>query len=249
MSSCQLHGRSPFSAVSTGRPGLASSGARAVASAVVKCYFGSVNRGRRGWIVGLAGVTVAVTAAAAARGAGADELELAVGQGRVTLVAAGVPLGEVLAEWERVGGTRFEGVGELGAAPVSLHLEGVAEREALRLLLRPAAGFLAAPRSPDASGASIYDRVRIRAGRRAPQPAPAGASQGRREPPPGPAGEAPPALSEADQRERLQRLLRPRAPVEAVTDPLAEAPRGGPAYAPTTPRPGMVVEPVPPDLP
>ena len=148
-----------------------------------------------------------------------------------------------------IGGTRFEGVGELGAAPVSLHLEGVAEREALRLLLRPAAGFLAAPRSPDASGASIYDRVRIRAGRRAPQPAPAGASQGRREPPPGPAGEAPPALSEADQRERLQRLLRPRAPVEAVTDPPAEAPRRGPAYAPTTPRPGMVGEPVPPDRP
>ena len=223
--------------------------ARAVASAAVKCYLYAVNRSRRGWIAGLAGLTVAVAAAGAARVAGADELELAVGQGRVTLVAAGVPLGEVLAEWARVGGTRFEGVGELGAAPVSLRLEGVAEREALRLLLRPAAGFLAAPRSPDASGASIYDRVRIRAGRRAPQPAPAGASQGRREPPPGPAGEAPPTLSEADQRERLQRLLRPRAPVEAVTDPPAEAPRRGPAYAPTTPRPGMVGEPVPPDRP
>ena len=126
-----------------------------------------MNRGRRGCIAGIAGAAIAVTAAGAARDAGADELELAVGHGRVTLAAADVPLGDVLAEWARVGGTRFEGVGELGAAPVSLHLEGVAEREALRLLLRPAAGFLAAPRAPDVSGASIYDRVKILAGRRA----------------------------------------------------------------------------------
>ena len=207
-----------------------------------------MNRARRGWIAGFAGVTVAVTAVAAARVAGADELELAVGQGRVTLVAAGVPLAEVLAEWARVGNTRFEGVGELGAAPVSLHLEGVAEREALRLLLRPAAGFLAAPRAEGVSGASIYDRVRIRAERSAPEAASTGASQERR-PPPGPVREAPPVLSAADQRERLQRLLRPRAPVEAGIDPPAEAPREGPLYAPTTPRPGMVVEPVLPDRP
>ena len=196
----------------------------------------------------MAGVAVALAAAGAARDAGADELELAVGEGRVTLVAAGVPLVEVLAEWARVGNTRFEGVGELGAALVSLRLEGVAEREALRLLLRPAAGFLAAPRPPDASGASIYDRVRIRAARRAPQTDPAGASQERRQAP-GPVREAPPALSAADQRERLQRLLRPRAPVEAGIDPPAEAPRERPVYAPTTPRPGMVVEPVLPDRP
>ena len=193
-------------------------------------------------------MTVAVAAAGAARVAGADELELAVGQGRVTLVAAGVPLGEVLAEWARVGGTRFEGVGGLGAALVSLRLEGVAEREALRLLLRPAAGFLAAPRAQGVAGASMYDRVKIRAARRDPQTAPAGASQERR-PPPGPVREAPPVVSEADQRERLRRLLRPRAPVRAVTDPPAEAPREGPVYAPTTPRPGMVVEPVLPDRP
>jgi hypothetical protein len=207
-----------------------------------------MNRGRRGCIAGIAGAAIAVTAAGAARDAGADELYLAVGHGRVTLAAADVPLGDVLAEWARVGGTRFEGVGELGAAPVSLHLEGVAEREALRLLLRPAAGFLAAPRAPDVSGASIYDRVKILAGRRASQSAPAAASEARREPPPRPVREAP-ALSEADQRERLQRLLRPRPVAEAVTDSPAEGPPEGAVYAPTTPRPGMVVDAVLPDRP
>ena len=174
----------------------------------------------------------------------ADELAFAVAAGRVTLTAAGVPLGDVLAEWSRVGNTRFEGVGELGSAPVTLRLEGVPEREALRLLLRPAAGFLAAPRDPREPGASLYDRVRIRAARRAPRPAPAGAPAARRMLP-RPVREAP-GMSLADQRERLQRLLRPPPAVEAVAEPAAPPPRGGPAYAPTTPRPGMVVEPEPP---
>ena len=44
-----------------------------------------------------------MTAAGAARDAEADEMELAVGQGRVTLVAAGVSLGDVLAGGHRAG--------------------------------------------------------------------------------------------------------------------------------------------------
>lgn len=174
--------------------------------------------------------------------AGAEELALTIAEGRVTLTAAEAPLGDVLAEWSRAGNTRFEGVGELGSARVTLHLEGVPEREALRLLLRPAAGFLAAPRRSQGAGASIYDRVWIRADRRAPQAVPDGASTERRPPPPRPVREAPPVFSAAEQRERLQRLVRPRAPVEAAADAPAEASREGPAYAPTTPRPGMVVE-------
>ena len=204
--------------------------------------------GRRGWVAGAAGVAIAATAAGGVRAAGADDLEFAIGQGRVTVIATGVPLGDVLAEWARAGNTRFEGVGALGALPVSLHLEGVAEREALRLLLRPAAGFLAAPRARQVPGASIYDRVKIRAASRAPQPAPAGALRERRQPP-GPVREAPPALSAANQRERLQRLLRPGAAGRTVADPPAEAPRGPAVYAPTTPRPGMVVDPGLPDPP
>ena len=202
-----------------------------------------MSRSGRGWIVGVAVAAIVATAAGAVRVGSADDLELEIGQGRVTLIAVGVPLGDVLDEWARVGNTRFEGAGGIAAAPVSLHLERVTEREALRLLLRPAAGFLAAARAPHVSGgASIYDRVKIRAARRAPQPVPAGASRARRDTPLSPVQASPPALSEADQRERLQRLLRPRATVEAATGRPAEGPREGAVYAPTTPRPGMVVD-------
>ena len=211
-------------------------------------YATGVGRGRRGWVAGLAGVVIA--ASGGVRSVGADELTFVIGEGRVTLVASGVPLREVLDEWARAGGTRFVGAEAVGAAPVSLRLDGVAEREALRLLLQPAAGFLAAPRTPRVVGASIYDRVKIRAVRRAARPAADGAPEpepARRAAPPPPVREAP-ALSAADQRERLQRLLRPRAPVEAAADrPADDSVRGGAAYAPTTPRPGMIVEPARPD--
>ena len=121
-------------------------------------YLANVARVEHGWIAGLAGLAIAAAAAGGAPRASADELELAFGEGRVTLIATGVPLGDVLAEWARAGGTRFEGAAGLGGPAVSLHLEDVAELEALRLLLRPAAGFLAAPRLPRSPGASIYDR-------------------------------------------------------------------------------------------
>ena len=70
-----------------------------------------------------------------------------IGEGRVTLVTSGAPLGDVLAAWERAGSTRFVDAGELDQVPVSLHLVDVPEAEALRLLLRPAAGYLAVPRA------------------------------------------------------------------------------------------------------
>ncbi len=202
-------------------------------------YAACVSRSGRGWVAGVAAVSIA--ASGAVRTAGAEELAFTIGGGRVTLIAADVPLRDVLDEWARAGGTRFVGVDAVGASPVSLRLEGVAEREALRLLLRPAAGYLAAPRAPAVPGASIYDRVKIRAARRAPQPASA-REPARRAPPPAPVREAP-ALSAADQRARLQRLLRPPAPVEAAAEPAGDAARGGAVYAPTTPRPGMIVEP------
>ena len=189
---------------------------------------------------------MAVAASLSVSGAArADELVFAIVDGRVSLTAADTPLADVLAAWSRAGDTRFEGVGELGSVAVTLRLEGVAEREALRLLLRPVAGFLAAPRGPRSSGASIYDRVKIRVARRSPPPPPAGASAARRRPLPGPVREAP-GMSAAEQRERLQRLMRPPPAVEAVAQAGAPPPLGGPAYAPTTPRPGMVAEPEPP---
>ena len=182
--------------------------------------------------------------------AAAEELRIAIGGGRVTLIADDAALGDVLAAWARAGGTRFTGAGPLEAARVSLHLVDVDEAQALGWLLRPAAGYVAVGRARSDSDASRYERVEIHAAPVPPRPLaardqPAGSETVRPESEP----EAPPALAEAQQRERLRQLLRPNHAGEAEAVP-APSPASGTEHRPlTTPRPGMVVESIPPEPP
>ena len=200
-------------------------------------------------------VLAAITAAHAA---GAGELQIGMDRGRVTLIATGVPLSDVLAEWSRVGQTRFEGAEPLAAVPVTLHLIDVPERDALHMLLRPAFGYLAASRPAGVPGASVYDRVKILAVRRASPPAAGGANRRSGSTVPrGPAAAevAAPAPTESPANdpapaavllrlERLQRLL------DAAADPAASPSAGSEARPGTTgglpltvPFPGMLAEP------
>ena len=198
----------------------------------------------------VAGAVVGVLAAGGASVAAAEELRIAIGGGRVTLIADDAALGDVLAAWARAGGTRFAGAGPIEAARVSLHLVDCDEAQALRWLLQPAAGYVATWRARSDPGASRYERVEIRAASAPPHPlaardqmASSETGRPRSEP------EAPPALSEAAQRERLLQLLRPNHAGEAEAAP-APSPASGTEHRPlTTPRPGMVVESIPPEPP
>ena len=84
---------------------------------------------------------VGVLAAGGASVAAAEELRIAIGGGRVTLIADDAALGDVLAAWARAGKTRFAGAEPIEAVPVSLRLVDVDEAQALRWLLQPAAGY------------------------------------------------------------------------------------------------------------
>ena len=82
--------------------------------------------------------------------------------GRVTLEANAVPVRQILAEWARVGGTKIVGGDKITGAPVTLKLVDMPERQALDIILRNVAGFMAAPRLATAApGASAYDRIMI----------------------------------------------------------------------------------------
>ena len=200
----------------------------------------------------VAGAVVGVLAAGGASVAAAEELRIAIGGGRVTLIADDAALGDVLAAWARAGGTRFAGAGPIEAARVSLHLVDCDEAQALRWLLQPAAGYVATWRARSDPGASRYERVEIRAASVPPRPSarrarpdrPARRRAGRESEP-----EAPPALSEAAQRERLRQLLRPNHAGEAEAAPAPPPASGAGHRPPTTPRPGMVVESIPPEPP
>lgn len=90
----------------------------------------------------------------------AGELALSFHDGRVTLKAADVSLRQILVEWARLGQVRVVGLEKLTGAPVTLELTDVAEKQALEILLRSVAGYVAAPRRVAVSAtASRFDRL------------------------------------------------------------------------------------------
>lgn len=99
----------------------------------------------------------------------AQALKLAFNQGRVSLDATAVPLRTILGEWARLGGTKVVGAERVTGAPLTLKLVDVPEGQALEIILRSVAGYMAAPRGAVA-GASMYDRILILATSSGPPP-------------------------------------------------------------------------------
>lgn len=213
-------------------------------------------------------IAIAAALAAVAAPATAGELELSFGAGRATVVATDVPLAEILEEWARLGGTRFVNADALAALPVSVRMVDVPEREALRVLLRPAGGYVASSRPDPQISASTFDRVLIMTASRSPaaaQPPPAPSPlapaferpHGGVMPPPPEEAALPGALAEPDAADadpddlELLEWLRRRyesAPTPAGAQPAffpgtgSDGPIDADPAAQTTPRPGMIMQ-------
>lgn len=209
-------------------------------------------------------IAVAVLAASPAAGQTAD---VSFAAGRVTITAHDTPLAAILGAWERHGGSQFVGAGRLPEQPVSVQLVDVPEREALRVLLRSAAGYVALPKAAARAGASAYDRVLIMAERapaaarrlRAGAPESAADADGRAGLMDAPAGAAaatdrggPDGSADLDAEDfddldelELVESLRRRYQAATAEDEEASAPsfRRQPDGSPlaTAPRPGMVI--------
>ena len=113
-------------------------------------------------------VVCGLLALGAASAAFAGELSVKIANGRATVIAKDVPVRQILAEWARVGETRVVNAEKLVGGPVTLELVDVPEKEALDIILRTAAGYIAAPRPANLTGASQFDRVIVLATSRAP---------------------------------------------------------------------------------
>jgi hypothetical protein len=107
----------------------------------------------------------------------AGELKLTMANGRVTLVADNVPLRQILQEWARIGQTNIVNADKLQSPMMTLQLVDVPERDVLDILLRSAAGYIAAPRPAVVANAAVFDRVTIMATSRAPAATAASAAQ------------------------------------------------------------------------
>jgi len=79
--------------------------------------------------------------------------------GLVTVDASNSTVRQILAEWAKVGQTRIVNGEGMSGGPVTLQLTNVPEEEALGILLRSAAGYLAVPRALAVANASHFDRI------------------------------------------------------------------------------------------
>ena len=107
----------------------------------------------------------------------AQTVSLQFNNGLVTLNAQNAPIRTILAEWARLGGTRFVNAERIGGAPVTVELTSVPERQALEILLRAVAGYVVTQR--EGGGVSRLGGVAIlptSAAVRAPAPVTFGAS-------------------------------------------------------------------------
>ncbi|MCA1583285.1 MAG: hypothetical protein LC791_00450, partial [Acidobacteria bacterium] len=120
-------------------------------------------------------------------------------------------------EWGKVGGTRVVNGDRVTGAPVTLKLENMPERQALEIILRSVAGYMAAPRSASAApGASMYDRIMVL-----------------------PTSTPPPPVAAAGNRNTPPRFVPPR-PGESSDDPAMEQPvEGDPGAVFSFPQPGQ----------
>ena len=107
----------------------------------------------------------------------AQTVSLQFDNGLVTLNAQNAPIRTILAEWARLGGTRFLNADRIGGAPVTVELTSIPERQALEILLRAVAGYVVTQR--EGGGVSRLGGVAIlptSAAVRAPAPVTFGAS-------------------------------------------------------------------------
>ena len=93
--------------------------------------------------------------------AAAQSISLTIRDGRVTLITQNATPAAILAEWARQGQVRIVDGERVPGAPLTLRLENVPEREALDIVLRGAAGYIAAPRVQQVATLSRFDRVMV----------------------------------------------------------------------------------------
>jgi hypothetical protein len=181
--------------------------------------------------------------------ASAQAVKLEFRAGQVHLSARNAPLRAILAEWSRLGGTKFVNGERVPGAPVTIELTGVSERQAIDILLRGAAGYIVGPRLAGSTAASGFGNILIlptstpvgrQASAVAPVPAAGRRAQPAREPEPEPEPDdealntvpepeerrTPAAIRQAAEAANRQRVTERRAQI-FVGDQAVEAQQQG----------------------
>jgi hypothetical protein len=87
------------------------------------------------------------------------DVRLSFRDGRVSLVAKDATVGQILAEWAKIGQTKIVNVEQIPGAPLTIELENITEGRALDVVLRTVSGYITAPRAIGVPNASRFDRI------------------------------------------------------------------------------------------
>ena len=188
-------------------------------------------------------LTLAISCVLAAPAA-AQQLTLTFNNGLVTVDAASVPVRTILNEWAKRGGTKVVGVERISGAPLTVKLIDVPESQALEVLLRSVAGYMAAPRSTG-EGASVYDRILVMATSSAPPPATAARPPANPNAMPGTQRFVPPQRQQAEEEDKAEEDPNPPNP-PVFTFPGAPGQNGQPGAFVNQPQGNMNGQPMQP---
>ena len=106
-------------------------------------------------------MAVALAACLAVPATASADVQITMHDGRVTLKATNATVREILAEWAKVGQARIVNGERLTGTPLNIELTDVTEGQALDVLLRTVAGYMAAPRPTPVPNGSRFDRILI----------------------------------------------------------------------------------------
>lgn len=219
----------------------------------------------------LAAAALSAVALAVPSTARAD-VQLNMSDGRVSLKATNATVREILAEWARVGRAHIVNGERVVGPPVTIELVNVTESQALDVLLRTVAGYMAAPRATPVPNGSLFDCILILPTSTPPRvtatPAPAVVQQPQFTPPlpdddddprgvpaPGPRGPVfntfpPPGANPITPQQPFPAGAPPNFPFTpnrgSNAPATAPAPKPGPQAPVGVPVPGMVVPQPPP---
>jgi hypothetical protein len=91
--------------------------------------------------------------------AASAEVKVTIHDGLVSIAAKDATVRQIIAEWARVGQAKVVNAERLPGGPTTIELTDVPEAQALDMLLRSAAGYVAAPRPIADANLSRFDRV------------------------------------------------------------------------------------------
>jgi hypothetical protein len=161
------------------------------------------------------------------------DVQLSFRDGHVSIVARDATVGQILAEWAKIGQTKIVNVERIPRAPLTIELENVTESRALDVVLRTVGGYMTASRAIDVPNASRFDRIILMTTSTA-VPASAAPRAARVSAPPEyqspaysqpPASPEPPASSQPPAYSQPQSAFEPPPPAEdSAADVTYEAP-------------------------